>query len=264
MDTRHGHLPFFWPTLALALLLGCGSAAGDDISSVCPDCTALSGETTDFSQTPCEAITVGIAVSDAEATALGFDVEAIRDRTTRHVDAPLHWQSQEVPQGAPADGYEAETRVAIDVQPGAMTYFRPDPTHCPEGECSLPGDSMTFPADGCSTRLHIGFDIELSTADGAITASGSGETVRFTEGDGIPAEVAAMLQGHASIDLTEVTGSLGLYPEANGPHAGTLSIELELLDAANTTGKVIPSIMYGGQDDNGLYRQLYSPLVGSW
>jgi hypothetical protein len=292
---------FFFAVVAI----GCAENEPNGPSRVCPACeTRAGGETSDLGGelTPCGAVEGRLEIDASEAEQLGFDVGELRRRIERDVDAELRWEAWDLdlefivgdggldgtasdgssdgsadegsdgvdgvePQitGRPASGYEEQTRVSASLSVTGYAYYRPDPAFCDGGTCSVPGSGLQVEEASCPVRLHVGFTVSLSTADGAIKATADGEAIKWREGfEEMIDSAAKEVVGHATADLSEVEGNMRLYPGTDGPYSGTLWIQLQF-DEDTTHGFVWPVIEYSVFDERGDEALvLYQPVRGEW
>jgi len=275
-ETQRSRARALGMVLASVLALACeggGPTAPGEIPLLCPGCDPnAGGETTDFgmSFTECGALSAPVAVSEAEAVELGFDVASLQARMERPIDAELSWEADPYPSlstgGKPASGYEDPTQVQAQVQVTRLAYHRPDPAHCVDGQCTLPdGDGTLIEQASCATFLMLHYDMQLSTLDGAVEASGEGEAAQWSEGfEDMVGNAAGELHGHAYIDLSDARGTLELDPDTDATYTGTLTVQLDFEDDM-THGYVTPTIRYTVIDENGDEEgKSYMPVQGTF
>jgi hypothetical protein len=256
--------------LALAVAShGCDAAGPDSVESgsICPLCGPQSGgETTSFWDSPCEALIERAEIEIADADTLGYDTAVLLARIRREFDQSFSWEAMPTPAGGPASSYDEQTRCRAEVTAGALVHARPDPSVCDGSSCQVPARSGqgTEPM-ACPDRLHIAFDMEFQTMEGAVSGTAHGEVVQWNQGfEGMIGDAAEHLTGYADTDLRNVEGSLRLHPLDDVEHSGILAIEMEF-GTDSTHGVVQPKIAYRVTDDHSEDEgRNYEPLRGTW
>lgn len=233
--------------LATFAALSCQSEATDSGGSVCPGCEPqLGGETGDFGglETFCGGVSRYVVIDRVEARALGFDVDEIERRIARPIDAPLRWVTRTDDAGGPASGYMRDTRVRAELVATGYRYWRADAEFCDGTVCTLYGES--YPQAMCEPDrfVELAVRIDFETADHAVRGTAVGIARQWvpdptgTRDPGLPLQVAA------SADLSEVTGSLRLHPDAGHAHyRGQLDFSAELW-ADGYSGMLFPIARY--------------------
>lgn len=211
-----------------------GGGEGPLVSGpLCAECGPLAGgESSDFEgDLPvCWSFRQERRISDAEATALGFDMAAVRALATREFSSPVRWvpTSGGLAPGLPATGFSSQTNVSGALRAtGELLYRGLDPGVCDaDGNCTEPGGSRAEPCAeyAASQASTLELELDIETADGAIEATTLRGGISFGRGP-LPRPSIATL----AVDLDEVSGTLRLDPNRPGPRLGQLVAVLALV-----------------------------------
>lgn len=212
-------------------------ASSDADRAVCPRCTAVGGETSDFGDerppTPCELSAEPESIDAATARALGF--AGVLDALEASFELPFEWTAGTTEPEAPASGYAASTRLVGSTRVGAVVHQVPS-------------------LAGCVDWLDVSLDTSLATADGALSIAGA--LPARVERDTLVASVAGRL------DLSQARGSLVIEPPpAPEPLVGFVRAQLYVWpDAVRLTLGVGTDIASEVGSDTPSYH--YEPLFG--
>lgn len=289
-DTARRHIGRGLLLLMLAgSFAGCGSEpsglkstegpdGADTIGRVCPGCGVnTGGETGDFGGdlAACAGAYAKREVDRAEADALGFDATDSVRAIEEPIDAPMTWAAiDDSGDGAPARGYDAETRVQVTLTVDKLTFHELDLERCNGDRWCLSDGERGL----CSERyVVVSASGELRTSDGAIAAVIPSQDVQglWPDSDNNPSVFAW-------IDLRDVTGRLELEPAFPEPRLGELVLSLQY-GAGRTLEYGLISITIrsdrdtlldellnsdGGSDEDGGIRfpkpRDYCPLQARW
>lgn len=271
-----------------------GTGCASDATSVslderpCPTCLdQAGGSTSDFGAVAACTMFLKKSPIDVEAAeALGFKVQSAIDLIERPVDAPLKWQAKPSEAGDPATGYDETTRVHAQLSVRSLLHVRPDPALCDGTTCRGPdtdGNAIETEQAPCMPVVTIGADLALSTEDGAIFVNFEYATTTY-EHDSVarvyldPDQDEDAPTGSISVSLTDVTGTLKVYPNISESHVGQLGITFFFADdetGGNIEVDVSPCMHCGDLNTDGTDAHephtytppngdAYRPLSGTW
>jgi hypothetical protein len=271
--SSRAHRPSRWALLSvIGLLVGCqGEGGSGESGSVCPTCIPQTGgDSGDFPgdmPSRCVPAFERVPVSDAEAVALGYDAPELRRRLVRPIESAMVWRLGDLRGGAPARGYDTETRVEASVTAADFISVRPNPEHCDATTCRSPTTGETFSiSDECpSSVLRAPISVTFRTQDGAVsgTATGSAYLRPRGEWDLTLGAEPDWFEAHARADLHDVQGSLRLFPPfPDREHSGYVYVRLQLY-AGKTAGELSPLVVERMPADP-FTSSDYGPILGTF
>jgi len=231
----------------LLLVAGCASSAGGEGGEgssgedglICPKCSAVGGETSDFGTvlqepTACQASESPVPIDEESARALGFN-EALERYSSSIIMTPYAWTATYPGGGQPAQGYSAQTTIRLEKSIASITHLVPS-------------------LAGCDDRLLVRLHISVSTADGAISVSGD-----------IDADTNRSGTNHAfgRLDLANAQGSLKLTPPAWPNLVGYFALIL-IFEPQSLIGHSYVEMRDAGSVGTDSGRAFYRPLDGEF